>query len=118
MSDVGAQSPFSALRRVDRAVATAFACIVGLLLVGSLYSRNFLSPEYLLLQLKVASFLGIIASGSMLVILLGQIDLSLPWTVTVGAMMASAVAAHGAGVRLCEAITRFPPGSCAASASA
>ena len=31
----------------------------------------------------------------MLVILLGQIDLSLPWVVSVGAMMSSAVAGFG-----------------------
>jgi len=43
----------------------------------------------------VASFLGIIATGMMLVILLGQIDLSVPWTVTAGAMMACAAAAYG-----------------------
>ena len=79
------------MRRLDPAVSTAFACILLLLFVGSLYSRNFLSPEYLLQQLKVASFLGIIATGMMLVILLGQIDLSLPWVVTVGAMMSSAI---------------------------
>ena len=83
------------LSRFDPAVTTAFACIVLLLFLGSLYSRNFLSPEYLLQQLKVASFLGIIATGMMLVILLGQIDLSLPWVVTVGAMMSSAVAGFG-----------------------
>jgi hypothetical protein len=47
-------------------------CTLVLLLVGSLYSRNFLSPDYLLLQLQIASFLGIIATGAMLVILLGQ----------------------------------------------
>lgn len=81
--------------RLDPAVATAFACIVVLLLIGSLYSRNFLSPEYLLQQLKVAAFLGVIASGMMLVILLGQIDLSVPWVVTVGAMMSSALAGSG-----------------------
>lgn len=79
----------------DPAVAVAFACIIVLLLVGSLYSKNFLSPEYLLQQLKVASFLGIIATGMMLVILLGQIDLSVPWVVTAGAMMACAVASFG-----------------------
>jgi ribose transport system permease protein len=85
----------------DPAVVTAFVCIVVLLLVGSLYSRNFLSPEYLLQQLKVASFLGVIATGMMLVILLGQIDLSIPWVVTAGAMMACAVASFGpAGVAL------------------
>lgn len=83
------------LRRADPAVATAFACIVVLLLLGSLYSRSFLSPEYLLQQLKVASFLGVIATGMMLVILLGQIDLSVPWAVATGAMMACAAAAYG-----------------------
>ncbi len=89
------------IRRADPAVVTSFACIVVLLLVGSLYSRNFLSPDYLLQQLKVASFLGVIATGMMLVVLLGQIDLSVPWTVTAGAMMACAAAAYGpAGVAL------------------
>ncbi|TPK96345.1 ABC transporter permease [Mesorhizobium sp. B2-4-12] len=83
------------IRRADPAVLTAFACIVLLLLLGSLYSRSFLSPEYLLQQLKVASFLGVIATGMMLVILLGQIDLSVPWSVAAGAMMACAAAAYG-----------------------
>jgi ribose transport system permease protein len=84
------------LRRLDPAVAASFCCILVLLLLGSLYSRSFLSPEYLLQQLKVASFLGVIATGMMLVILLGQIDLSVPWVMTTGAMMACAAAAHGA----------------------
>jgi ribose transport system permease protein len=83
------------IRRLDPAVATAFGCIILLLLVGSLYSKSFLSPEYLLQQLKVAAFLGVIATGMMLVILLGQIDLSVPWVVTAGAMMACAAAGHG-----------------------
>jgi ribose transport system permease protein len=81
--------------RVDVPVITAFGCIVVLLVLGSLYSPNFLSPEYLLQQLKVGAFLGIIATGMMLVILLGQIDLSVPWTLTLGAMMASAATAYG-----------------------
>jgi ribose transport system permease protein len=84
-----------ALRRIDPAVATAFGCIVVLLLFGSLYSREFVSPEYLLQQLKVASFLGVIATGMMVVILLGQIDLSVPWVVSTGGMMACAATAHG-----------------------
>ncbi len=92
----GVSSRVSALvRRVDPAVATAFACILLLLFLGSLYSKNFLSPEYLLQQLKVAAFLGIIATGMMLVILLGQIDLSVPWVVTTGAMMACAASSFG-----------------------
>src|SRR4029077_1652765 len=83
-------------QRLDVPVVTAFGCIILLLVLGSFYSSNFLSPQYLLQQLKVGAFLGIIATGMMLVILLGQIDLSVPWTVTLGAMMASATAAHGA----------------------
>ena len=80
------------MRRVDPAVATSFACILLLLFLGSLYSSNFLSPEYLLQQLKVASFLGIIATGMMLVILLGQIDLSLPWVVSCWMLVGGRVA--------------------------
>ncbi|MCA0434610.1 MAG: ABC transporter permease [Proteobacteria bacterium] len=83
------------LSGVDPAVVLAFACIILLLLVGALYSSSFLSPTYLLQQLKVASFLGVIATGMMLVILLGQIDLSVPWVVTTGAMMACAAASFG-----------------------
>jgi len=76
---------------LDLPVVVAFGCIIILLLGGALYSPEFLSPEYLLQQLQVAAFLGIIASGAMMVILLGHIDLSIPWTVTAGAMMATAL---------------------------
>jgi len=80
------------LKRIDRPVAIAFGFIVVLLLAGSLYSSSFLSANYLLQQLQVAAFLGLIASGVMLVILLGHIDLSIPWLVTVGGMMSTAAA--------------------------
>jgi ribose transport system permease protein len=80
------------LKRIDRPVAIAFGFIVVLLLAGSLYSSSFLSANYLLQQLQVAAFLGLIASGVMLVILLGHIDLSIPWLVTVGGMMSTASA--------------------------
>jgi ribose transport system permease protein len=74
-------------------VIAAAACTLALLLVGSVYSANFLSADYLLLQLQIASFLGLIATGAMLVILLGGIDLSVPWVVTVGGVMSAAAAA-------------------------
>ena len=99
MASAGVQARAEAFararRRVDPAIASAFGCIVALLLVGSLYSSSFLSPEYLLQQLKVASFLGVIATGAMIVILLGQIDLSVPWVVATGAMMATAATGWG-----------------------
>lgn len=76
-------------RSVDKSVIVAFGFILVLLLAGSLYSPSFLSATYLLQQLQVAAFLGIVASGAMLVILLGHIDLSIPWVVTIGGMMST-----------------------------
>lgn len=78
--------------RANQPVVIAGACIVVMLAVGASINRNFLSLNYLLQQLEVASFLGIIAAGLMLVVLLGHIDLSIPWTITIGGMMATAVA--------------------------
>jgi len=80
------------LKRVDKPVAIAFGFTIVLLLGGSLYSSSFLSANYLLQQLQVAAFLGLISSGVMMVILLGHIDLSIPWLVTVGGMMSTAAA--------------------------
>ena len=95
MSNTSGHRAASPWKHIDPAIAWAFGCIVLVLLVGSLYSSSFLSPEYLLQQLKVASFLGIIATGTMIVILLGQIDLSVPWVVAVGGMMSTAAAGWG-----------------------
>jgi ribose transport system permease protein len=85
----------SILRRFDPAVLTAFGCIVLLLVIGSFINANFLSAEYLVTQLQVASFLALISTGMMIVILLGQIDLSVPWIITVGGMMSTAAAGWG-----------------------
>jgi ribose transport system permease protein len=71
--------------------------VVLILLAGTGYtlatqgSAPLLQPTYLLQQLQVGSFLGIVAAGLMIVILLGHIDLSVPWTLTAAAMMATAV---------------------------
>lgn len=83
------------------AVSAAFSSLL-LLLLGSLYSSNFLSADYLLLQLQIASFLGIVATGAMFVILLGGIDLSVPWVVTIGGVMAASAAGwwDGAGANI------------------
>jgi len=77
------------LRKIDAATLTAFACIVLLLLLGAAAKPGFLSIGYLVQQLLVASFLGTIATGEMIVILMGQIDLSIPWTIAMGGMMAT-----------------------------
>lgn len=83
------------LKRIDKPVLAAGGAIVLLLAGGALYRSSFLSPGYLLQQLQVASFLGIVATGLMLVILLGEIDLSVPWVITAGGMMSVAAAGWG-----------------------
>ncbi len=81
----------------NKPLAIASLFVVAILLVGTAYTLTtagtapLLSPKYLLQQLQTGSFLGICAAGMMMVILLGHIDLSVPWTLTAAAMTATAV---------------------------
>lgn len=54
------------------------------------------SGSYYMQQLQIAAFVGVLASGTMAVLLLGEIDLSLPWTVTTTGMLACGIASSGA----------------------
>ncbi|WP_224702347.1 ABC transporter permease [Devosia aquimaris] len=90
-------SAFSRLRPDDKPVVISAAFIVLILILGTVYTlatqgtAPLFSPNYLLQQLQTGAFLGIVAAGMMMVILLGHIDLSVPWTLTAAAMMATAV---------------------------
>ena len=84
-----AQMSLTAMR-LDRATVIAFGCSIALVLIGAIAQPSFLSYDYIVQQLQTASFLGVIATGTMLIILLGHIDLSVPWTVGIGGMMATA----------------------------
>lgn len=88
---------FNRVSAENRPIAIALLFIVVIVLVGTAYTLTtqgtapMLSPAYLLLQLQIGAFLGICAAGMMTVILLGHIDLSVPWTLTAAAMMATTV---------------------------
>lgn len=90
-------SRLPALAAQDKPVAIAAGFVLAILLVGTVYTlvtqgtAPLLSPNYVLQQLQTGAFLGIVAAGMMMVILLGHIDLSVPWTLTAAAMMATAV---------------------------
>ena len=60
------------VRGFDNSVLVALGGIVVVLLIGSHYLPAFLSPRYLVLQLRIAAFLGIVAAWQMVVILLGH----------------------------------------------
>ncbi|GEL64531.1 ABC transporter permease [Kozakia baliensis] len=86
------------LRRHEPSFLIGCGCILLILFIGGIYNSHFLTLPYLLQQLQVASYLGIVAAGAMTVILLGHIDLSVPWTMTTSAMLATGLAgnfAHG-----------------------
>lgn len=85
------------LKPDDLPIAISAGFVLVILALGSIYtmatlgSMPLLSPNYLLTQLQTGAFLGIVAAGMMMVILLGHIDLSVPWTMTAAAMMATTV---------------------------
>lgn len=81
----------------DKPILIASGFILVILLIGTGYTlatqgtMPLLTINYLLQQLQSGAFLGIAAAGLMLVILHGHIDLSIPWTMTAAAMMATTV---------------------------
>jgi ribose transport system permease protein len=85
------------LKSIDRPTLIASLFILVILCAGTVYTvvtsgtASFIAPTYLLQQIKIAAFLGIVAAGMMMVILIGQIDLSVPWTLAASAMLATAV---------------------------
>jgi len=93
------KAPFSlrgwlgSLEREDRSVVIAFSMIGLLIILGTVFvSRNFATPEFLLLQLLQASILGSIAAGQMTVVLTGNIDLSVGCALNLSAVLAMSVA--------------------------
>lgn len=80
------------LRRADPAKVIVLTGIALIIIVGSMAFPAFLTPKYLMQQAQIASLLGIVATGAFVVILLGHIDLSVPWTMTASAIAATAFA--------------------------
>jgi ribose transport system permease protein len=76
-------------------IGTVFVVIVGGIIFPQVFSLN-----YLMQQLQLASFLGIAATGAMLVILIGGIDLSLPWVLTAAGIISSALSGRGVAISI------------------
>lgn len=69
--------------------------VVVLIFAGSFFFPQILSAEYLMQQLQIAAFLGLLATGATIVILLGHIDLSVPWILTGAAILSTALVGSG-----------------------
>jgi ribose transport system permease protein len=88
-------APRQLIKGVDNAALVAAAAIVVIIAVGGSYLPAFLSVDYLVQQVYIAAFLGVVAAGAMVVILLGHIDLSIPWVMTTAAMVATGMVGIG-----------------------
>ena len=80
---------------IDRSVLLVILACVAVVIGAGFVSPGVLSLGYLLQQLQIASIVGVLATGAMLVILLGQIDLSVPLTITSAAILATSLAGSG-----------------------
>lgn len=80
---------------IDRSVLLVIVACVAVVIGAEIVSPGVLSLGYLLQQLQIASIVGVLATGAMLVILLGQIDLSVPLTITSAAILATSLAGSG-----------------------
>ncbi len=86
----GRLSSLPALRRLTpdrRRTLYAFAAAVLLFLIGALVRPGFIEPSSVKSILVVASFVGFVATGQAFVILIGGIDLSVPWVLNASAIL-------------------------------
>jgi ribose transport system permease protein len=83
-----ARPALAALATPDRR-RTLFAALAAVLLfaLGALVRPGFARPDSIAAVLVVASFVGMVAAGQMFVILIGGIDLSVPWVLNAAAIL-------------------------------
>ncbi|MEX6506436.1 ABC transporter permease [Jiella sp. M17.18] len=79
-------------------VIVSYVLLVVLILAAIAYNPHFASWGNVRAQLQIATFIGIIAIGQTLVILTGQIDLSVPWNLTFSSILMATLYGEGYGV--------------------
>ncbi|MEM1075079.1 MAG: ABC transporter permease [Pseudomonadota bacterium] len=83
------------LRHVSIDSLMPYFGVLLLIIAGSFFFPQVLSADYLTQQLQIAAFLGLLATGATIVILLGHIDLSVPWILTGAAILSTALVGTG-----------------------
>ncbi len=91
----------SALRQAlspdRRKIIFAYLAAVGLFIIGDIITPGFASGSGIQQILQVSSFVGLVAAGQTFVILVGGIDLSVPWVLNAGAIVLIAVSGGSSG---------------------
>jgi ribose transport system permease protein len=92
-----------ALNPDRRKIIYGFAAAIALFVIGDILKPGFASASGIQQILQVSSFVGLVAAGQTFVILIGGIDLSVPWVMNAAAIVMVAVA-NGSDSRLPIAI--------------
>lgn len=93
-TDVAARiRPFAGLSPAVRRVLLSYAIALVVYACAVAVNPEFLSWNTIRLQLVQATFIGLVAIGQTQAILIGQIDLSVPWTITLSAILSTNLAA-------------------------
>src|SRR5512142_3363081 len=71
--------PFRQLSPSQRGTVLAYLAVIVLFIIGGINRPGFLQLTNIGQLLLLASFVGIVAAGQTFVILIGGIDLSVPW---------------------------------------
>jgi len=93
----------TALNPDRRKIIYGFIAAVALFVIGDILTPGFASASGIQQILQVSSFVGLVAAGQTFVILIGGIDLSVPWVLNAAAIVMVAVA-NGSDGRLAVGI--------------
>lgn len=77
----------SQLSQSRRGTLLAYVAIIVLFIIGGIYRPSFVQPGNIGVLLLLAAFVGIAAAGQTFVILIGGIDLSVPWVLNAMAVL-------------------------------
>lgn len=75
------------LSRSQRGTLLAYVAVIVLFIVGGIYRPGFVRLDNIGQLLLLASFVGLVAAGQTFVILIGGIDLSVPWVLNAMAVL-------------------------------
>ncbi len=82
----------TALNPDRRKIIYGFIAAIALFVIGDILTPGFASASGIQQVLQVSSFVGLVAAGQTFVILIGGIDLSVPWVLNAAAIVMVAVA--------------------------
>lgn len=87
-------------------VTLSYILLIVLFGLAALINPNYASWANIRNLLEVGAFIGIIAIGQTMVIITGQIDLSVPWNLTFSAILMASLSAHGydTSIAICAAL--------------